>query len=127
VLNKVLLEPKLAVTQTAASVKQLIEFVSGKPCQEMPAVFKLANGVQLNRSSKGDAYYVTSKQGCSCKAGQFGRVCKHRTPLLEGDKPIKSAAELYQEKQRARRAAAKALPPVDSIMPRDGKFTPVLE
>ena len=129
-VERTLLEPKLAVTQTAESVKQLIEFVSGKPCQELPEVFKLANGVQLTRSSKGDAYYVTSAQGCTCRGYVYRHRCKHMA-ALEEDTPAKTAAQIYQEKQRARKALAKTLSPVDSIKPTeswaDGHNGPVSE
>jgi hypothetical protein len=124
--GKTVLEPKLPATQTAESVKHLIEFVSGNPCQELPAVFKLTNGVQLTRSSKGDAYYVTSKQGCTCSGYTYRRTCRHVTALEDG-KP--SQAELYQRRQRELRAKATAglIEPVDSIKPAYEKFAPCLE
>lgn len=108
--------PQMPVTQESQAVKTLIEFVTGKPCEELPAVFKLVDGAQLTRSSKGDCFYVTSKQGCTCRGYQYRHRCKH-VAALEGDKPAKSAAQLYQEKQRAWKALAKTLPPVDSIAP----------
>ena len=52
-----LLEGLSPLTQSAEAVKQLIEYVTGKPCEEQPAIFKLADGAQLTKSSKGDAYY----------------------------------------------------------------------
>jgi hypothetical protein len=48
------------LTQRAEAVKQLIEFVTGKPCEELPANFALVNGAQLTKSSKGDVFYVTT-------------------------------------------------------------------
>ena len=108
--------PQMPVTQESQAVKTLIEFVTGKPCEELPEVFKLANGVQLTRSSKGDAYYVTSAQGCTCRGYVYRHRCKHMA-ALEEDTPAKTAAQIYQEKQRARKALAKTLPPVDSIKP----------
>ena len=104
--------PEMPVTQTIESGKALAKFLG--MAEETPEIISLANGARLVLSGKRDCYYVATPQSCSCRAGQFGKVCKHRRPLL---KPEKSAAELYQEKQRARKALAKTLPPVDSIKP----------
>ncbi len=106
--------PSVPVTQTIESGKALARFLG--MAEETPEVISLADGARLVLSSKQDCYYVATVKSCSCRAGRFGKVCKHRRPLL---KPEKSAAELYQEKQRARRAAARAGPiePVDSIKP----------
>jgi len=49
-------------TQRGEAVQALIEFLSGSPCQELPAVVRLANGWQLTKSSKGDAYHMTSQR-----------------------------------------------------------------
>lgn len=120
--------PEMPVTQESSAVKALIEFVTGEPCKELPAVFELADGAQLTRSNRGDVYYFTSLKACTCPGYQYRHApCKHMR-CLEGSKPAKSAAELYQEKQRARRAEAKRglSEPVDSVMPQ-GKFAPVLE
>jgi hypothetical protein len=114
--------PSIPVTQTIDSGKALAKFLG--LAEETPGIISLANGARLVLSSKRDCYYVATAKSCSCRAGQFGKVCKHRRPLLGAEK---SAAELYQEKQRARRAAAKTLSPVDSIMPREEKFVPCLE
>lgn len=120
--------PEVPITQETAAVKTLIEFITGKPCEELPVVFKLADGAQLTRSNKGDVYYYTSSKACTCPGYQYRHApCKHMRSL-EGSKPAKSAAEVYQEKQRAGRAAAKQglIEPVDSLMP-VGPFKPVLE
>lgn len=36
--------PGKIVTQDAKAVKAHIEFITGKPCKELPAIFALANG-----------------------------------------------------------------------------------
>jgi len=80
-------EPILAVasllTQEAAAVKQLIEFVTGKPCRELPATFALANGARLTRSRKGDVFYMTTPTACSCpaRACNPGQACKRMNAL----------------------------------------------
>lgn len=112
----------MPVTQTIESGKALAKFLG--LAEETPKTITLAGGARLVLSSKKDAYYMTTAKGCSCKAGQYGRMCKHRKP--EGNQP--SQAELYQRRQRELHARAKAglIEPVDSIRP-EGKFAPVLE
>jgi len=99
------------LTQDVAAVKQLIEFVTGKPCAELPATFALANGAQLTRSSKGDVFYMTTPTACSCPARAYnpGQACKH----MKGNsrEASRAQARAYQARQRTRGSS------VDSIRP----------
>jgi hypothetical protein len=94
------------LTQRAEAVKQLIEFVAGKPCEELPANFALSNGAQLTKSSKGDVFYVTTPAACSCPGFTYRGSCKHMTALKSGGS--RSQAQAYQARQRELRAKAKA-------------------
>lgn len=133
-LGKTILATPL--TQSAEAVKQLIEFVIGEPCRELPTTFTLANGAQLTKSNKGDAYYVTTPTACSCPARTYhpDQPCKHMVALLASNS--KDQARAYQARQRELRARAKAgsslpepqesskrlaRPPEDSIKP-EGKW-----
>jgi hypothetical protein len=133
-MNKNLYEGKSPLTQSAEAVKQLIEFATGKPCNELPAAFALADGAQLTKSSKGDVFYVTTPKACSCPGFTYRSSCKHMTALRSGDS--RSQAQAYQARQRELRAKAKtggrlpeptgparrlARPPEDSIKP-EGKW-----
>lgn len=71
-----LLEDLHLCTQTIESVKALAEYLGIQ--DRLPETIQLAGSVRLTLSSKRDAYYVTTSQGCSCKAGQYSRMCKHR-------------------------------------------------
>ena len=95
--------------------------------EKTPEVVPLADGSKLVLSSKKDCYYTTSTERCSCRAGQFGKLCRHRKSLLDRHKP--SEAQVYQAKQRARRDAASHRPsmPEPSFMSEFGVFRPVLE
>lgn len=81
--NKIILEPKLPITQSVEAVKSLIESLTGKPCIELPTVFKLPNAAQLTLSSKKDAYYYTTLNSCSCKAGEHHKICRHRRDFCQ--------------------------------------------
>jgi hypothetical protein len=128
-LNKTLYEEKTPLTQSAEAVKRLIEFVTGKPCEELPANFALSNVAQLTKSSKGDVFYVTTPTACSCPGFTYRGSCKHVTALKSGGS--RSQAQAYQARQRELRAKAKARnlpepqgparrlarPPEDSLKP----------
>ena len=79
-----LLEGLSPVTQTIESGKALAKFLGMK--EELPETIALANGARLTLSSKKDCYYMTTEKGCTCKAGTYGRICRHRK-ALEGPKP----------------------------------------
>lgn len=68
-------------TQDINSGKALAAYLGIE--EDLPGIIHLVNGARLTLSSKKDAYYVTTAQGCSCKGGQYGRRCKHRKALLE--------------------------------------------
>jgi hypothetical protein len=137
-LKKTILEIASPLTQSAEAVKQLIEFVTGKPCNELPANFALANGDQLTKSSKGDVFYMTTPTACSCPGFTYRGSCKHMTALRSGNSlnASRAQAKAYQARQRELRAKAKtggslpepkgsarrlARPAEDSIQP-DGKW-----
>jgi hypothetical protein len=101
------------LTQSAEAVKQLIEFVTGKPCKELPATFALSNAVQLTKSSKGDVFYVTTPKACSCPGFTYRGSCKHMMALRSGAsganvEASRSQAQAYQARQRELRAKAKS-------------------
>jgi hypothetical protein len=73
------------LTQSAEAVKQLIEFVTWKPFEELPANFTLSNGAQLTKSSKGDVFYMTTPTACSCPGFTYRGSCKHVTALKSGN------------------------------------------
>lgn len=76
------------MTQSIDSGRTLAKYLGMK--ESLPETIQLANGTRLTLSSKKDAYYVTTAQGCSCKAGQYGRICKHR------QSPKMSASEIQR-------------------------------
>jgi len=63
--GKTILSVASPLTQSAEAAKQLIEYLTSKSCEELPATFALANGAQLTRSGKGDAYYITTPKARS--------------------------------------------------------------
>ena len=83
-MNGNLLDGLNPVTQTIEGGKALAKFLEMK--EELPETIALANGARLTLSSKKDCYYYTSDKGCTCKAGTYGRICRHRK-ALEGSKP----------------------------------------
>jgi hypothetical protein len=70
-------------SQPVDAVKGMIEFLTGEQLRELPAVVRLANGWQLTRSSKGDAYYMTSPKECSCPGFYYRHSCRHVKALRE--------------------------------------------
>jgi hypothetical protein len=72
-------------TQSIDAVKGMIEFLTGEQVRELPAVVRLANGWHLTRSSKGDAYYMTSPRECSCPGYYYRRTCQHVKSLLDAE------------------------------------------
>jgi len=64
-------------SQPVDAVKSMIEFFDGKACERLPKVVMLANNTRLTRSGKGDCYYVSSKNECSCPGFHYHRSCKH--------------------------------------------------
>ncbi len=86
------------VTQTIESVKALASFLGMK--EELPEIIALANGARLTLSSKKDCYYFTNAKGCTCRAGTYGRICRHRM-ALESSKPRgQSMAQTLEEHDR---------------------------
>ncbi len=114
-------------TQTIGSGKSLAQYLGIK--EALPQIISLANGARLTLSTKKDCYYFTNAKGCSCRAGQFGKECKHKRELLSSSS--KAQAQAYQARQRELVAMAKGIslpepiepakrlarPPEDSIRP----------
>jgi hypothetical protein len=97
-MNGNLLDGLNPVTQTTESGKALAKFLGME--EELPETITLANGARLTLSSKKDAYYYTTLQSCTCKAGQYGRTCRHRK-ALEISKPRgQSMAQTLEEHDR---------------------------
>jgi hypothetical protein len=59
-----LLNPSSSVVPCVSTY--IIESITGKPCEKMPATFSPANGPELTKSSKRDVYYPTMSTACSC-------------------------------------------------------------
>jgi len=77
-LNKTLVA--FPVTQTKEAVKQLIAYFNhGQQPEEMPAFYRLSDEMVLVKSNKGDAYYISTPNTCSCPSAMYnpGRQCKH--------------------------------------------------
>ena len=123
------------VTQTIESGKVLASFLGMK--EELPEIIALANGAQLTLSSKRDCYYYTSEKVCTCKAGTYGRICRHRKALEssrphgqslaqtleEHDRNLYKMPKSYQRMVRMAREAAEA-EPMELI--HKGGFKPVM-
>jgi hypothetical protein len=112
------------VTQTIDSGKALAKFLGIK--EDLPQIISLANGARLSLSTKKDCYYFVNEKGCSCRAGQYNQLCKHRKALQDGSSispSPRAQARAYQARQQAAREKAKAglAQPVDSIKP-EGKW-----
>ena len=146
--GKAIIQGNLGLTQTINSGKALAQYLGLE--EALPQVIALANGARLSLSSKEDCYYFTNSRGCSCRAGQFGRDCKHKKALQEEiSSPAPSLrasrreearisvaqsraqAQAYQARQRELIARAKAglLPePVgEKPLTQRGGFKPCLE
>jgi hypothetical protein len=83
------------VTQTIEGGKALAKFLGLS--EELPETIALANGARLTLSSKKDCYYFTNAKVCTCKAGTYGRICRHRMAL--GSRP-QSMAETLEDHDR---------------------------
>lgn len=81
-MSKVLLQNQSPVTQTIDSGKALAKFLGLEG--DLPQVISLAKGARLSLSAKRDCYYYTNSRSCSCRAGLYGKICKHRKGLQEG-------------------------------------------
>ncbi len=85
-------------TQTIESGKALAKFLGLK--DELPETIALANGARLVLSTKKEAYYFVSVDGCTCKGFTYRRTCKH-VKALEISKPHgQSLAQILEEHDR---------------------------
>lgn len=81
------------VTQSREAVKQLIAYFNhGQAPKEMPDFYRLNGEMVLVRSNKGDAYYITGPNSCSCPAATYnpGKPCKHSKKYF--NQPVRPAA-----------------------------------
>jgi hypothetical protein len=90
---------KNASTQSSESVAKLLNFL-GKPENPLPAIVPLADGLQLTKSSKGDVYYFTSQEFCTCPGFHYRRSCKHVKALECIRSHGQSMAEVLEEHDR---------------------------
>jgi len=83
--------------------------------ETVPEVLQISASLALVRGSKG-YYSVHRPDGgywqCSCKAGQFGKRCKHLKAFSESERPARKSSK----------PATK-----ESLMPRRPAFRPTLE
>ena len=89
-LNKLVIASP--VTQTREAVQQLIAYFNhSQQPKEMPSFYRLSGDLVLVQSNKGDVYYVTSPQSCSCPAATYhpGQSCKH--PRKYFPQPVREA------------------------------------
>ena len=93
--GKVLIQGNLSVTQIIDSGKALAAFL--KMDETLPETIPLANGARLVLSSKKDAYYVTTPDSCTCKAGSYGRLCRHRKEIFRPHGHGQSMAETLEQ------------------------------
>jgi hypothetical protein len=93
------LEIETPVTQTIDSGKVLAKYLG--MTEEIPQEIALANGARLVLSTKRDAYYTVVRGKCSCKAGQYGRRCKH----------LAAHVDAFDERGNIRQVGGKLLRP----------------
>src|SRR5271157_3634130 len=89
--NENMLKSINPVTQTIDSGKALAKFLGLS--EELPETIVLANDARLTLSSKKDCYYMTTPQSCTCKAGTYGQICRHRRDLCEATRDAQKATE----------------------------------
>jgi hypothetical protein len=69
---------------------------------------------RLTLSSKKDCYYYyyyyTSSEGCTCKAGTYGRICRHMKTLEEHDRNLYKMPASYGRMVRMAREEAESEP-----------------
>jgi len=98
--GKVLFDGVGPKTQAIDAVKGMIEYLTGEQVRELPGVVRLANGWQLTKSSKGDCYYMTSPQECSCPGFCFQRACRHVKSLRGAEEQPQKQEEQPAQKQK---------------------------
>jgi len=104
--GKTFIQGNLGVTQTINSGKALAQFLGLE--EALPQVIPLANGARLSLSSKRDCYYFTNSRSCSCRAGQYGRDCKHKRALQEGASLSPAPSPQVSRRKEARISVAQS-------------------
>ncbi len=124
---KILSQENSPATQTVEVVRALITYQQKKAPAKMPEFYRLSGSIVLVKNNKGDAYYTTLPDDCSCPAKSFNtrKLCKHSRKYFPQKK--KSQKELYAEGDaELAKAGPKILarPPQDSIRPVEGWIGP---
>jgi hypothetical protein len=91
-VGKLLVEVQYPESQSIDSVKALAKFLGLK--EELPEKIPLAKRSQLTLSSKKDAYYYTTLQTCTCKAGEHHKICYHRRDLCQATREARIPREM---------------------------------
>jgi len=115
VSGKTILALASPLTQSAEAVKQLIAYQTyGREPAEMPPFYRLGCEMVLVKSSKGDAYYVTTPKTCSCPSAAYrpGQLCKHSRNYFPQPK---------REGQSGEATSVQITPLIDIIRP-EGKW-----
>jgi len=77
--GRILFEGQAPQSQDAKTVEEWLKAM-GKPVHR-PDIVKLYGERALVKSSNGKAYYFVTSTSCTCKAGEFGKMCRHRKAL----------------------------------------------
>lgn len=88
-------EIRYPVTQTIDSGNALAKFLGLS--EELPEKIALANDAALVLSTKRDAYYVVTLQSCTCMAGQYNKIGRHRRDLTQATREAQAPKPLLQE------------------------------
>jgi hypothetical protein len=117
--GRILLEPSCPVTQTVEAAIMLLKFLN-RPCEPLPEVIDLSEGLKLSLSSRKDCYYTQyldhggHSWGCTCKAGSFNRPCRHVKSIYASQvstvssQSMSDALILHEDAKAARLAEARS-------------------
>lgn len=124
-------------TQSVEAIVELLKYL-GQPVEPLPEIVRLTDGAQLTKSSKGDCYYYTSTEGCTCPGYTYRHICKHikelsnstsrprgltiAETLEEADRNLWRMPKSYQRMVRQAREEAEA-EPLELI--KHGGFKPI--
>lgn len=94
----------VGATQSADAIAAWLKAM-GKPVTR-PDILKLAGERALVKSSDGKAYYYVTLETCTCKAGQYGKMCRHRKALRAVLEQKKLAQKMAEEDKKPRKKFA---------------------